>query len=153
MAQQQFLLILLGVIIIGIAVVIGISIFNDNAVSENRDSVSTDLVSLAVRAQTYFRRPRTFGGGGNSFVGLTIDKLSSKPSNANGTYSVTSTNASQAVLDGIGIELGSDGHRISVTLTVFPDSLALIPFEAIFLASINLFRVILPSTPIEIRCG
>ncbi len=71
MGQQQLLLIILGVIVVGIAVVVGITMFQDNAISANRDAVTNDLVSLGARAQQYYRRPTPVGGGGVSFVGLT----------------------------------------------------------------------------------
>jgi hypothetical protein len=126
MGQQQLLLILLGVIVIGAAVVIGMTLFDDNATSSNRDALSSDLTGLALRAQGYYRRPRVLGGGGNSFLGLTMAKLSSKPSNANGTYSVTSVSATQVVLDGVGLENGTDGRNLSVTMTVFADTIAIV---------------------------
>lgn len=126
MGQQQLLLILLGVIIIGAAIVIGMTLFDDNATSSNRDALSSDLTALALRAQGYYRRPQVLGGGGNSFLGLTMQKLSSKPSNANGTYSLTSVSANQVVLDGVGIENGNDGRNLSVTMTVSSDSTSIV---------------------------
>ncbi len=126
MGQQQLLLILLGVIIIGAAVVIGMTLFDDNAVSSNRDALTSDLTALGLRAQGYYRRPQVLGGGGNSFLGLTMQKLSSKPSNANGSYTLTSVSADQVVLDGVGLEKGSDGRSLSVTVTVFSDSTAVV---------------------------
>lgn len=126
MGQQQLLLILLGVIIVGAATVIGISMFSDNAVSANRDAMTNDLAALGARAQTYYRRPRVFGGGNNSFLGLTVRNLTSKPNNDNGTYAVTSVAANQVVLDAVGVEFGSDGNRLSVTMTVLTDSTILV---------------------------
>jgi len=128
MCQQQLLLIILGVIVVGIAVAVGITMFQDNAVSANRDAVTNDLVNLASRAQQYYRRPQALGGGGNSFVGLTADaaglaKLTSKSSNANGTYSIlTAGTATSVVLRGLGVEKGTDGNPIQVQMTVFADS-------------------------------
>ena len=63
MGQQQLLLIILGVIVVGIAVAVGITMFSDNAISANRDAVTNDLVNLASRAQQYYRRPASMGGG------------------------------------------------------------------------------------------
>jgi Tfp pilus assembly protein PilE len=128
MGQQQLLLIILGVIVVGIAVAVGITMFQDNATSSNRDSVTNDLVNLAARAQEYYRRPTSLGGGGNSFVGLTANaaglaKLTSKASNANGAYSITTAGtATTVVLQGTGVEKGSDGSAILVTMSVFSDS-------------------------------
>jgi Tfp pilus assembly protein PilE len=128
MGQQQLLLIILGVIVVGIAVAVGITMFQDNAVSANRDAVTNDLVNLASRAQQYYRRPTALGGGGNSFVGLTADaaglaKLTSKSTNANGTYSImTAGTSTSVVLKGVGTEKGSNGSAIEVRMSVFSDS-------------------------------
>lgn len=107
MGQQQLLLIILGVIVVGIAVAVGITMFSDNAVSANRDAVSNDLVNLAARAQQYYRRPTALGGGGNSFDGLTLAKLTNMPNgqNANGTYSCGTPTANDVVITGIGTEM------------------------------------------------
>ena len=127
MGQQQLLLIILGVIVVGIAVAVGITMFADSAVTANRDAVTNDLVNLASRAQQYYRRPTALGGGGNSFTGLTANaaglaKLTSKASNANGRYTISvAGNASSVTLSGIGYEvIGTD--TVSVTMYVDSDS-------------------------------
>jgi len=130
MGQQQLLLIILGVIVVGIAVAVGISMFTDNAISSNRDAVTNDLVNLGSRAQQYYRRPSMLGGGQGSFSGITADvsglrKLTSMPNgqNANGTYSIVSSSRSSLVLKGIGTETGNDGTSpVTVVMDVWPDS-------------------------------
>ncbi len=128
MGQQQLLLIILGVIVVGIAVAVGITMFQDNAVSANRDAVVNDLVNLAARAQQFYRRPVSLGGGQNSFAGLAtngISKLVNVPSsstswmNANGTYIVQQASDSMVTLQGSGNEIGNDGTgKVKVTMTV-----------------------------------
>ncbi len=132
MGQQQLLLIILGVIIVGIAVAVGITMFQDSAVSANRDAVTNDLVNLGARSQQYYRRPTSLGGGGNSFVGLTADaagfaKLSSQPSNANGSYKIkTAGTATQVVLEGTGVETGNDGtNPVKVEALITSDSIGI----------------------------
>ena len=129
MGQQQLLLIILGVIVVGIAVAVGITMFQDNAVSANRDAVTNDLVNLASRAQQFYRRPTALGGGGNSFVGLTADaagraKLTSKASNANGAYVISAAGTLTTVaIQGTGIEKGNNGTGvIDMTMNVLSDS-------------------------------
>ena len=122
MGQQQLLLIILGVIVVGIAVAVGITMFSDNAVSANRDAVSNDLVNLAARAQQFYRRPAALGGGGNSFVGLSADaaglaKMTNMAGgkNANGTYTVQSAGtANQVVIEGVGTETVSGGNHVTM---------------------------------------
>jgi hypothetical protein len=131
MGTQQLLLIILGTIIVGIAISIGMTMFVDNAISSNRDAVTMDLMNLAMRAQTFYRRPTIMGGGGNSFVGLTANsaglaKLTSRPTNANGSYSIqTAGTATSIVLAGVGREKGTDGTFIQAQVTVYSDSLFL----------------------------
>ncbi len=124
MGQQQLLLIILGVIVVGIAVAVGITMFQDNASSSNRDAVANDLTNLASRAQQYYRRPSSVGGGGNTFSGLTMAELTVKPTNANGVYALsTGGSATSVVITGTGVEKGNDAaSAISMSVTVFADS-------------------------------
>ncbi len=114
MGQQQLLLIILGVIVVGIAVAVGITMFSDNAVSANRDAVSNDLVNLAARAQQYYRRPEALGGGGGDFLGLSLDKLTNMPGgkNANGTYTLGTVAQHSCIIRGTGTEMGADGTAL-----------------------------------------
>ena len=128
MGQQQLLLIILGVIVVGIAVAVGITMFTDNAVSANKDAVTNDLVNLASRAQQYYRRPLALGGGQGAFTGLTANgaglaKLTSKAINSNGTYAIhTAGDANSVEIWGTGTEKGTDGLPLSVKMLVFADS-------------------------------
>ncbi len=131
MGQQQLLLIILGVIVVGIAVAVGITMFKDNAVSSNRDAVTNDLVNLAARAQQFYRRPTALGGGQGSFAGLTanvdgLKKLTSMPNgtNANGTYTIAVAGTTTTVqLQGLGVEIGNDGSNpVKVVMDVWADS-------------------------------
>ena len=70
MGQQQLLLIVLGVIVVGIAVVVGINLFNANAESATQDSLVSQGTSLGAIAQQYFKKPVAMGGGGNAFSTL-----------------------------------------------------------------------------------
>ena len=124
MGQQQLLLIVLGVIVVGIAVVVGINLFNANAVSSNRDGVVSDLNNLAAMAQQYFKKPTTMGGGGNSFVGWTIP--TGLDSTANGHYDLSGTpSATQAIIIGKGSETVG-GNRVQATVTVVPTSFSVL---------------------------
>jgi len=86
MGQQQLLLIVLGVIIVGIAVAVGINMFSSSAVDANRDAVTADLAHLGSKAQQHYKKPTTMGGGGGDFAGFVLGALDT--SNTNGEYSV-----------------------------------------------------------------
>ena len=72
MGQQQLLLIVLGVIIVGIAVVVGINYFTSSSGKANREAIIADLTDIAIMAQKYYREPIKLGGGGNTFTGWTV---------------------------------------------------------------------------------
>jgi hypothetical protein len=131
MGQQQLLLIVLSVIIVGIAVVVGINMFNDQAASSNLDGLTADLVNLASRAQQHFRRPTAMGGGGGSFALLTqnaagLAYLTTQPTNENGTYNIqVAGNATTVQVRGIGTEDGDgDGTYCTADVDVWADSIA-----------------------------
>jgi hypothetical protein len=121
MGQQQLLLIVLGVIIVGIAIVIGISLFRAKAVDSNREALISDLYHLEYMANEYYKRPIPFGGGGNSFAGFTLPLTNT--SNGNGTYTISvAGTATDITFQGVGTETGDDGTnpvklQLSVTRT------------------------------------
>jgi hypothetical protein len=128
MGQQQLLLIILGVIVVGIAVAVGITMFSDSAASSNRDAVIEDLQNLAQRAQQFYRRPTFMNGGGNSFTLLTtgaISLLTGKPVDANGSFSIEVAGAGSGtdavvVIQGVGTEL-FNGTPVAAHVFVYPD--------------------------------
>ena len=126
MGQQQLLLIVLGVIIVGIAVVVGINVFTASSASANSDAVVSDCTNLASMAQQYYRKPEALGGGGNSFADWTIPAgLDETP---NGSYTVdgaqVATGTDQIVIVGEGNTEDGDGNVCTVTMTVDPNEIA-----------------------------
>jgi Tfp pilus assembly protein PilE len=126
MGQQQLLLIILGVIVVGIAVAVGITMFNDSATSSNRDALTNDLINLASRAQQYYRRPIALGGGGGTFATVLMRHLTktstTTAANGNGTFSMGTPTATSVILTGTGMEKGANGSAVSVEMTVWADS-------------------------------
>lgn len=109
---------MLGVIIVGIAIVVGINLFQASAIDQNRNAIIKDLTTLASKAQEYYKKPTSMGGGGNSFVGFAIPTGLS--TNANGTFAISgSATATQIVFTGTGTETGNDGStKVKATVTV-----------------------------------
>ncbi len=131
MGSQQLLLIVVAMVLIGISVAIGVWMFIDQGTSTNRDALSNDLVQFAAQAQKYYRKPSTLGGGNNSFGGLTLSRVTSKPTNANGTYELSPdpapSTATSVSITGTGIEVGLDGtNPVEVTMTVWADSILIV---------------------------
>ena len=122
MGQQQLLLIVIGVIIVGIAIVVGIQLASTSAQSANRDAVIADLNNLGAFAQQYYRKPTTMGGGGNSFANWTIPPNLTKT--ANGTYTLSGTPGTVVTIVGTGTEIGNDGKtKVKATAVVTPDNI------------------------------
>ena len=125
MGQQQLLLIVLGVIIVGIAVVVGINVFTASSANANRDAVIADLTTLAAMSQQYYRKPTAMGGGGNAFdntnggTGFSIP--TSLQSTANGSYTVTAAEKLITFV-GVGREMGN-GDTVQVTMVVEPNQI------------------------------
>ena len=98
MGQQQLLLIILGVIIVGIAIAVGISMFSSGSIQANKDAVINDLNNLAANAYQYRIRPTTMGGGGGVYTGYNIPvKLAS---NENASYVRVVNSATQITFTG-----------------------------------------------------
>ncbi len=91
MGQQQLLLIVLGVIVVGIAVVVGINLFNANAESSTQDSIVSQGTNIGAMAQQYYKKPTAMGGGGNDFTGFDGNFWTNLPANLK-----TSTDATWA---------------------------------------------------------
>ncbi len=72
MGQQQLLLIILGVIIVGIAIAVGITMFSAGSVQSAKDAIINDLNNLAANAYQYRIRPASMGGGAGAYTGYTI---------------------------------------------------------------------------------
>jgi hypothetical protein len=116
MGQQQLLLIVLGVIIVGIAVVVGINLFNANAEESAKDTLVSEGTNLGAMAQQYFKKPIALGGGGNSFAGFVIPaKLLTTPS---ATWGATPNGAISCVF--LGTPSAGSGYNFTVTVTATP---------------------------------
>jgi hypothetical protein len=98
MGQQQLLLIILGVIIVGIAIAVGLSLFSAQSIESNRDALINDINNLNAHAYQFYIRPTSMGGGGGTFVGYTIP--AKMASNDNGTYVASGLTATTITFTG-----------------------------------------------------
>jgi|ERR1017187_8852023 hypothetical protein len=122
MGQQQLLLIVLGVIVVGIAIVVGFNMFNSNAISSNRDSLVTDLNNLGTMAQEYWRKPAMMGGGDRTFTGWIIPAHTD--TTPNGVY-VATVAAQTITIVGTGHE-NLNGSPVQHTATVSPFAITIV---------------------------
>ena len=70
MGTQQVLLIVLSVIIIGVAVAVGITMFGSQSASSNREALKADMINFAAQAIAFYKTPAGMAGGGNGNPGF-----------------------------------------------------------------------------------
>ena len=114
MGQQQLLLIILGVIIVGIAIAVGITMFGSSSIQSNKDAIVNDLNNLAANGYQYRIRPGSMGGGGGAYTGYIVPlKLQT---NSNGSYTTTSVGAASITFK------GTSAQATANTVTAILDS-------------------------------
>jgi hypothetical protein len=116
LGQQQILLIVLGLIVIGIAIAISMQLFRQGAIDNKRDLLVNECNSLASMAIGYFKKPREFGGGGRSFIGWQIP--GSMQSTTTGNYTITNVQHDELEITGTGTEVVTSPDSIEVRTTV-----------------------------------
>ena len=78
MGQQQLLLLVLGIVIVGLAVVLGIEAFTENQQKAEIDNFTTTGVGMAGEIIAHYHKPTAQGGAGGdaaNFAALTISDL------------------------------------------------------------------------------
>jgi len=127
MGQQQLLLLVLGIVIVGLAVVVGIQAFSENQKKANADALVNDAIRIASDAQAWMLKPTAFGGGGNNcastsgcdwsdldanFSQLGYATSGNIYSNLNGEFELAATG--DLVITGSSL---SNGNQVVVTVT------------------------------------
>ncbi len=108
MGQQQLLLLVLGIVIVGLAVVVGIQAFGENQKKANSDALVNDAIRIASDTQAWKLKPAAFGGGANvtGMTGLTMAQLgyettgtgsSERYTNLNGGFQLEASNTSAII--------------------------------------------------------
>jgi hypothetical protein len=108
-------LIVIGVIIVGIAIAVSISLFRAHSIDEKRNLLMNEGSSLASLAMGYYRKPASLGGGGGSFIGWIMpgDMITT----ATGGFSSTAYNDSLVII-GTGNEVTTGTDSVKVKITV-----------------------------------
>lgn len=71
MGQQQLLLLVLGIVIVGIAVVAGIQAFSEGKAKAQQDAAVSDAMRIISDTQAWKLKPQAFGGGDDGTVNFT----------------------------------------------------------------------------------
>jgi len=99
MGQQQLLLVVLGIIVVGISIGIANQLFDTHAEEANKDSIASELNHLAMLAQQYYSKPINMGGGNFDFTGWQIPAF--LDSTTSGAYTIVRADQNELVLNGI----------------------------------------------------
>ncbi|MBP8975988.1 MAG: hypothetical protein KBG83_04655 [Bacteroidetes bacterium] len=115
MGQQQLMLVILGLLIVGIAIALGVSLFSANAEESCRSAIVDDLLFFANQARAYYWKPASMAGGGKSFTGLTLSQISNFSENENARYYIESAGDGECIIVGVGkVYAGDDSVRVRV---------------------------------------
>ena len=118
MGQTQLFLVVLGMMLIGIAIYVGVSMFSANTVEASRNAIIVDLQNFALRADAYYWKPTTQGGGGRSFAGITMSHVYPMDENPNAIYHIESAVGDQCVISGVGKVVTTNGDSVRVRVRV-----------------------------------
>ena len=114
MGQQQLLLLVLGIVIVGLAVVVGIQAFGENQKKANADALVNDGVRIASDIQAWALKPQAFGGPATTgdftnvdFLDLGYTGTATAYSNLNGSFALGTPTASCVTITGTGTVAGN----------------------------------------------
>ncbi len=71
MGTQQILLIVLSVIIVGVAIAVGITMFNNQAYNSNQTSIASENQNYASQVIQWWKTPTSLGGAGQVSASVT----------------------------------------------------------------------------------
>lgn len=104
--------------LIGIAIYVGVSMFSASTVEDSRNAIIVDLQNFAARANAYYWKPVTQGGGGKSFANISMSQVYPMDENANAKYTIESAQNDQCIISGVGKVVTTNGDSIRVRVRV-----------------------------------
>jgi hypothetical protein len=112
MGTQQLMFLILALIIVGIAIAIGLSLFSSQHTASSRDAILNDLNHLAAVAYQFRVSLRTMGGGEGSYSTFVIPPQ--MRNNDNGTYSIADVQTTNITF--VAEAVGHSSNTIRVTV-------------------------------------
>lgn len=91
MGQQQLLLVILVTIIIGLATVFGLVLFEKFRDESVKDMIKQDMMEAANYGQAYFRRPIAMGGGSEDYTNIDMNIIALDTLTTITRFSITET--------------------------------------------------------------
>jgi len=112
MGQQQLLLLVLGIVIVGLAVVAGINAFEDNQVKSEQDALVNEGMRIGTDVMANQKPAQLGGGGGDTYPEDLTDV----------GYEVTGADGDEYTTPWGNIEYTGGGSESVPTLTLEPES-------------------------------
>jgi Tfp pilus assembly protein PilE len=110
LGTQQILLIILAVIIVGVAVAVGVTMFNNQAYNSNKQAVSAELTNYATVLIQYWKTPASMGGAGQIVGNVTVARTAAFLGFSNVTpYNITTDSGEYRITDVTGTVVGMKG--------------------------------------------
>lgn len=143
MGQQQLLIVILVMIIVGLATVVAITLFQGSEVRALQDEYTEIMLETAADIQVWWHKPAALGGGNHSFKGLDFTKIPCKlgssvsksntqgvtgniPGNCSsedGNYRINLFSSEESVSMYCDINVG--GEKYQAEYKIFPDRIEL----------------------------
>ena len=124
MGNSQLLPLVLATIIVGVAIVRGLEMHRQENLLQNQEGIRNKLLDIAGRAQTWYFRPVTMGGGGRSFASVNWKKLGINPITPVGNFTISDQTEDQFRVSGTSLE---DSTHILSYAIIYPDSVIFLP--------------------------
>jgi hypothetical protein len=128
MGTQQMLLIALGVIIVGISVSVGITLFFNQSYNSNKQSLAAEMAAYRPMAVRYWKTSKLLGGAGGDVNNVTIESVANyigftdtlySLTSANGEFRVIGVNGTVVTLKALGAETRRGKHpSVASTLNI-----------------------------------
>jgi hypothetical protein len=141
MGTQQILLIVLSVIIVGIAIAVGIMMFNNQAYNSNQSAIAGEAQNYAAQVIQWWKTPVSQGGAGQDpanisedniapFIGFTGRTVEGEENvnylkSENGEYWISGTDDTTVTLEGVGnTAKGGQYPAITTIVTLNPGTVS-----------------------------
>ncbi len=121
MGNQQMLTLLLATVIVGIALVRGLAMIKETNKHDREAQIQQSLLDTAERAQVWYRKPATLGGGGRAFSQISWRKLNLNANTLIGKFTMSEKTIDSFRLTGQSV----DDPSILVSYVVYADSVVL----------------------------
>lgn len=121
MGNQQMLPLLLAAVLVGLALVRGLTVIAETNRLESEAQMQSALLAAAERAQMWYRKPASLGGGGQSFAEIGWRRLNLNPHTTAGKFAMSEKTKKSFRLTGVSLE----DPTVAVSYVVYADSVVL----------------------------